>query len=198
VPGVGFTARTWALRPRIRTCARAAPRYSTKRAQPSMRASQKRAGLIALAVIILDQVTKFWIQKHLVLYTTHPVLPDFFNIVHVLNRGAAFGFLNRSDIRWQTYFFFAATALAVCIINHLLRMAREGDRLLVVGLGLILGGAVGNLIDRIRTGEVVDFLDFYWKTYHWPAFNVADIGIFLGSMALLVAFYRMRRPSSRS
>ena len=151
---------------------------------------------IAVLVVILDQLTKLWIQDHMVLYTTRTVIPGFFNIVHVLNRGAAFGFLNRSDIQWQTYFFFAATALAVLIIFHLLRLAQDDDRLLTVGLGLILGGAVGNLIDRIRTGEVVDFLDFYWKSYHWPAFNVADIAIFLGSLGLLAAFYRMRRPSS--
>lgn len=163
-----------------------------------MRASQKLAGSIALAIIVLDQVTKLMIQKTMVLYTSHPVIPDFFNIVHVLNRGAAFGFLNRSDIRWQTYFFFAATALAVLIINHLLRLARDDDKLLIVGLGLILGGAIGNLIDRVRTGEVVDFLEFYWKSFHWPAFNVADSAIFIGSLALLVAFYRMRRPSDRS
>jgi signal peptidase II len=161
-----------------------------------MRASYKIAGPIALGVVLLDQATKLWIQNHMVLYTTRPVIPDFFNIVYVLNRGAAFGFLNRSDIAWQTYFFFAATALAVMIIVHLLRMARDDDKLLVMGLGSILGGAVGNLIDRIKTGQVVDFLDFYWKTYHWPAFNVADIAIFLGSLALLVAFYRMRRPVS--
>jgi signal peptidase II len=162
-----------------------------------MRKNQKLAGAIALSVVLLDLVTKLWVQKSLGLYTAKTVIPGFFNIVHVLNRGAAFGFLNRSDIRWQTYFFFAATALAVLIINHLLRMAREGDWLLVIGLGLILGGALGNLIDRIKTGEVVDFLDFYWKSYHWPAFNVADMAIFLGSMALLMAFYRLRRPPSR-
>uniref|UniRef100_I2Q0S7 Lipoprotein signal peptidase n=1 Tax=Desulfovibrio sp. U5L TaxID=596152 RepID=I2Q0S7_9BACT len=161
-----------------------------------MRASYKLAGPIALGLVLLDQATKLWIQNHMVLYTTRPVIPDFFNIVYVLNRGAAFGFLNRSDIAWQTYFFFAATALAVMIIVHLLRMARDDDKLLVMGLGSILGGAVGNLIDRIKTGQVVDFLDFYWKSYHWPAFNVADIAIFLGSLALLVAFYRMRRPAS--
>jgi len=163
----------------------------------TIRKSQKLAGGIALSVVLLDLVTKLWVQKSLGLYTAKAVIPGFFNIVHVLNRGAAFGFLNRSDIRWQTYFFFAATALAVLIINHLLRMAREGDWLLVIGLGLILGGALGNLIDRIKTGEVVDFLDFYWKSYHWPAFNVADMAIFLGSMALLMAFYRLRRPPSR-
>lgn len=161
-----------------------------------MRLSYKIAGPIALGVILLDQATKLWIQNHMVLYTTRPVLPDFFNIVYVLNRGAAFGFLNRSDIAWQTYFFFAATALAVMIIVHLLRLARSDDKLLIIGLGSILGGAIGNLIDRIKTGEVVDFLDFYWKSYHWPAFNVADIAIFLGSLALLAAFYRMRRPVS--
>lgn len=163
-----------------------------------MRRSFKIALPLALLLVVLDQVVKTWIQHHMVLYTTKPVIPGFFNIVYVLNRGAAFGFLNRSDIQWQTYFFFAATALAVLIIFHLLRMARDADTLLILSLGSILGGAVGNLIDRIRTGEVVDFLDFYWKTYHWPAFNVADIGIFLGSMALLVAFYRMRRPADRS
>jgi signal peptidase II len=160
-----------------------------------MRARYILASSIALVVVVLDQITKLWIQNHMVLFTTRPVIPDFFNIVYVLNRGAAFGFLNRSDIAWQTYFFFAATAMAVMIIIHLLRMAHAGDTLLVVALGLILGGAIGNLIDRIKTGEVVDFLDFYWKSFHWPAFNVADIGIFMGSLGLLVAFYRMRRPA---
>ncbi|WP_428569223.1 MAG: signal peptidase II [Solidesulfovibrio sp. DCME] len=163
-----------------------------------MRRSFRLALPLALLLIGLDQATKAWIQHNMVLYTTRPVIPDFFNLVYVLNRGAAFGFLNRSDIQWQTYFFFAATALAVLIIIHLLRMARDSDTLLILGLGSILGGAIGNLFDRIRTGEVVDFLDFYWKSYHWPAFNVADIAIFLGSMALLIAFYRMRRPRDRS
>jgi len=163
-----------------------------------MRKSYRIALPIAVLVVILDQLTKLWIQDHMVLYTTRTIVPGFFNIVHVLNRGAAFGFLNRSDIQWQTYFFFAATALAVLIIFHLLRMARDDDKLLITGLGLILGGAVGNLIDRIKTGEVVDFLDFYWKTYHWPAFNVADIAIFLGSLGLVFAFYRLRRPPQDS
>jgi signal peptidase II len=161
-----------------------------------MRVSYKLAIPIAATVVLLDQVTKLWVQQHMVLYTTRPVIPDFFNIVYVLNRGAAFGFLNRSDIAWQTYFFFAATALAVMIILHLLRLARNEDKLLIIGLGCILGGAIGNLIDRIKTGEVVDFLDFYWKSFHWPAFNVADIAIFLGSLGLLAAFYRLRRPTS--
>ncbi|MGE4535872.1 MAG: signal peptidase II [Desulfovibrio sp.] len=162
-----------------------------------MRPSFKIAIPLALVLIVLDQAAKLWIVGNMTLYTTRQVIPGFFNIVYVLNRGAAFGFLNRNDIQWQTYFFFAATALAVLIIFHLLRMASPDNKLLIIGLGSILGGAVGNLIDRIKTGEVVDFLDFYYKGYHWPAFNVADIAIFLGSLALLAAFYRMRRPASR-
>ncbi|UJX40639.1 signal peptidase II [Desulfovibrio sp. JY] len=162
-----------------------------------MRPSFKIAIPLALVLIVLDQAAKLWIVGNMTLYTTRQVIPGFFNIVYVLNRGAAFGFLNRNDIKWQTYFFFAATALAVLIIFHLLRMAKDDNKLLIIGLGSILGGAVGNLIDRIKTGEVVDFLDFHYKAYHWPAFNVADIAIFLGSLALLAAFYRMRRPSSR-
>ena len=153
-----------------------------------MRLSYRIALPIAALVVLLDQLTKLWIQEHMVLYTTRTVIPGFFNIVHVLNRGAAFGFLNRSDIQWQTYFFFAATALAVMIIFHLLRMARDDDKLLITGLGLILGGAVGNLIDRIRQGLVIDFFDFRI----WPVFNVADIAIVLGVAGMIFAIlFRM-------
>jgi len=76
---------------------------------------------------------------------------------------------------------------------HLLRMARDDDKLLIIGLGLILGGAIGNLIDRIRLGEVIDFLDVYISTYHWPAFNVADIAITCGAFAVLVSMYMQNR-----
>lgn len=158
-----------------------------------MKRSYKLAGILTLAVVALDQAAKAWILANIVLYTTHPVIPGFFNIVHVLNKGAAFGFLNRTDITWQTYLFFATTALAVVLILHLLRAALEEDTTLICGLGLILGGALGNLIDRIRFGEVVDFLDFHYGDLHWPAFNVADIAITLGSVALLAAFLRARK-----
>jgi signal peptidase II len=158
-----------------------------------MKRSYKLAGILTLAVVILDQASKAWILANIVLYTTHPVIPGFFNIVHVLNKGAAFGFLNRADITWQTYLFFATTAMAVVLILHLLRAALEEDTGLICGLGLILGGALGNLVDRIRFGEVVDFLDFHYGDMHWPAFNVADIAITLGSVALLASFLRARK-----
>jgi signal peptidase II len=147
------------------------------------------AASLAAVVTILDQATKLQIQKHLTLFTSVEVIPGFFNLVHTLNRGAAFGFLNNPDTSWQTYFFIGATALAVTIIFNLLSKASPGDKLLICSLGLILGGAIGNLIDRVRTGEVIDFLDFVIASYHWPAFNVADIAISCGSLALILSFY---------
>lgn len=148
---------------------------------------------LALIVLILDQATKFWVASALPIWATRTVIPGFFNLVHVLNKGAAFGFLNDMDAVWRPYFFLAVTALAIVLILHLLRTVPREDRVLFTALGLILGGALGNMVDRIRLGEVVDFLDFYISAYHWPAFNVADISISLGSVLLLVSVYRNRR-----
>ena len=151
------------------------------------------AGTIAAVIVILDQITKFEIRRTLALYTTREVIPGFFNLVHTMNKGAAFGFQNNPDGTWQPYFFIVVSALAVVIILNLLARAYNGSRLFVVALGLILGGAVGNMIDRVRFGQVVDFLEFYVKSFVWPAFNVADIGITLGTLALIVSFYTRRK-----
>lgn len=158
-----------------------------------MKPHYKLAGSLALAVTVLDQATKLQVQKHLKLFTAVEVVPGFFNLVHTVNRGAAFGFLNTQDTDWQVYFFIAAAALAVVIIANLLSKAENEGRLFVCALGLILGGAIGNLIDRLRLGEVIDFLDFAIGSYHWPAFNVADIAITCGSLALIVSFYARGR-----
>ena len=149
--------------------------------------------LLALIMLVLDQITKLWVAATLPFWTSKTVIPGFFNLVHVLNKGAAFGFLNDLDAVWRPYFFMAATALAIVLILHLLRTVPREDRVLFTALGLILGGALGNLADRIRLGEVIDFLDFYIGKYHWPAFNVADIAISVGSVLLLVSVYRNRR-----
>lgn len=154
------------------------------------------AGSLAAVIVILDQITKVQIQKHIALFATIEVIPGFFNLVHTVNKGAAFGFLNRTDIAWQTYFFIAVTSLAIVIVLNLLSKAKDEGRLFVIALGLILGGALGNMIDRIRLGEVVDFLDFALGSYHWPAFNVADIAITLGSLALIMSFYGRKSPKS--
>ncbi len=149
--------------------------------------------ILALIVLVLDQATKFWVAAVLPLWTSKTVIPGFFNLVHVLNKGAAFGFLNEVEAAWRPYFFLGATALAIVLILHLLRTVPREDTVLFTALGLILGGAVGNLADRIRLGEVIDFLDFYIGKYHWPAFNVADMAISVGSVLLLVSVYRNRR-----
>lgn len=141
-------------------------------------------------VVALDQMTKAWVLAAIPQYTEIPVIKGLFNLVHVRNRGAAFGFLNRHDISWQFWLFFAATVIAACVVIMLAKHARSREYVFFTSLGFILGGAVGNLIDRIRFREVVDFLDFFYGSYHWPAFNVADIAICCGAALALILSWR--------
>ena len=148
------------------------------------------AGIISAATLILDQITKIAVREKMVLWTSETVIPGFFNLVHVINKGAAFGFLNRADITWQRNFFVVVTIIALVAIGMLLKSAEKKDKFQIVGLGLVLGGAIGNLIDRILYHQVTDFLDFYYGSHHYPAFNVADIAICLGAFAMIVSFYK--------
>lgn len=162
--------------------------------KPDMRRRYRTIGLVAAVVFALDQLTKLWIQQAVPVWEKgFTVIPGFFDIVHILNRGAAFGFLNRHDIDWQRPFFIAVSILAVGLIWVLAKSQEDDGPFYVHGLGLILGGALGNLLDRARLGVVVDFLDFYIGDMHWPAFNVADMGFCVGAGALLVSFYQQRR-----
>ncbi|MBU4525178.1 MAG: signal peptidase II [Desulfomicrobium sp.] len=161
---------------------------------PDMGRRYRTIGVIAAVVFVLDQLTKLWIQQAIPVWEKgFTVIPGFFDIVHILNRGAAFGFLNRDDIDWQRPFFIAVSIVAVGLIGVLAKSKEDDGPFYVYGLGLILGGALGNLLDRVRLGVVVDFLDFYVADMHWPAFNVADMGICIGAGALLVSFYQQRR-----
>lgn len=163
-----------------------------------MDARLKTAAILAASIIVPDQITKAVIQQKYPLWATDPVIPGFFNLAHVLNKGAAFGFLNNPDSNWQIWFFAAITVFAVGFIYYLLTTADKGDRFFIWGLGLVLGGALGNLIDRMRFGFVVDFLDFYVGDYHWPAFNVADIAITCGAFAIIVSMYMKNQREKRS
>lgn len=146
---------------------------------------------IAAAVLALDQIAKYAIIDWMGARTSIEFIPGILNLVNVRNRGAAFGFLNRSDIEWQFWLFLAATGVAILAIFIL---AKNGKPLLISGLGLILGGAAGNLVDRIRFRAVTDFLDFYWHNWHWPAFNIADSAICLGViLAGLTSFHSSRK-----
>lgn len=149
--------------------------------------------LVALVVIVLDQWTKWLTLAYIPEYRPVPVIPGFFDLVNVRNRGAAFGFLNRSDIEWQFWLFLGATVAAVAAIIALIRSMRDNDRRLVLGLGLVMGGALGNLVDRVRFRAVIDFLDFYIGAWHWPAFNVADVAICLGALLACLSLWRHPR-----
>ncbi|SMC44359.1 signal peptidase II Aspartic peptidase. MEROPS family A08 [Desulfocicer vacuolatum DSM 3385] len=142
---------------------------------------------IAGGVILADQLTKALIMAQLPLYERMEVT-SFFNITHVLNPGGAFGmFATQSPVVRRFFFLFVSSLVSLGLLWFYGQVARE-HRFLSMGLAAIFGGAVGNLIDRFRFGQVVDFLDFYIGTWHWPAFNVADSAICIG-MAIL--FYHV-------
>ena len=140
----------------------------------------------ALAVVALDQISKIVLAYHIPKYASIPVIEGFFNLVHVRNRGMAFGLMNRPGHGFKFYFLIAATLCAIVLLLFWFRKMKDEDHNITIGISLILGGAVGNLIDRIRLGEVIDFLDFYVGSYHWPAFNVADAAITIGIFWLAV------------
>jgi signal peptidase II len=156
---------------------------------------KKTAFFLAMAalVLLLDQLTKAWIISTLRVHESFAVIGGFFNITHVRNPGAAFGFLAGASPAFRYVFFLAVTVAAIALILRYLRTTRIEDLSLVFSLALILAGAVGNLIDRVRFGEVVDFLDVYIVGYHWPAFNVADSAITVGAAILIVVLLQKRK-----
>lgn len=148
---------------------------------------------IALTVALLDQLSKYYIQRAFRPGQVVTVIPHFFNLTFVLNPGAAFGFLAGASASFRNPFFIAVSLLAVAfIVYYRFRDGRLGI-FPSLGLSLILGGAVGNLVDRLRLGMVVDFLDFYYGDYHWPAFNLADSAITVGVALMILEMIVERR-----
>ena len=135
---------------------------------------------IAAVVLVLDQLTKFVALRRLALGIPQPVIDGFFSLTLVMNPGLAFGMLGRTPPAWRWVIAALSLVALLALLSFARRLAPTGGMLSALALGLILGGAVGNLIDRARFGAVVDFLDFFWRDYHWPAFNVADSGISVG------------------
>lgn len=148
---------------------------------------------LSLLVLVLDQASKFWIQQVFEPYQSLEVLP-IFNLVLVFNTGAAFSFLGDAG-GWQRWFFIGLALVVSLVLLAWLRRLEETELITGWGLALVLGGAVGNLIDRVLLGHVVDFLDFHWAGWHWPAFNVADMAITCGVALLLVDGFLPRRRS---
>lgn len=150
----------------------------------------------AIAIVVLDQLTKFMVMQRLSPYEAIEVIPGFFNLVFYMNKGAAFGILNEGGLARQL--FLIGTSIAALAIVAVL-VWQSSSALATFALSLIAGGAIGNLIDRARFGFVVDFLDFYLSTHHWPAFNVADSAITVGvGLTLIIYLFSNEKPGLKA
>lgn len=134
-------------------------------------------------VVLLDQISKRWVVDFLGMNVYHPVT-SWFNLVHVRNKGVTFGLLNNINHDYAIYGLIGVAALVVGLLLRWLYLAHSA--LVASALGMIIGGAIGNVIDRVRVGAVIDFLDFHYQDYHWYAFNVADAAIVVGVVLLML------------
>lgn len=141
--------------------------------------------LIALLVVLLDRASKWLVAKNIALHDSIVVIPGLFRLTHVQNRGAAFGLFDDSPNEWKVTALILFSLLALIVVLVLLWKNGHTMNATGVGLSLVLGGALGNLWDRLVARHVVDFLDFYVGRYHWPAFNVADSAIVVGALLLV-------------
>ncbi len=136
--------------------------------------------LLLSIVVVLDQLTKQLVVENLMLFQSIVVVPGFFNLTYVTNPGAAFSLLAGADARWRDPFFLGVGGVALVVLTFMYFHIRRRTPKQALALGLIAGGALGNLIDRMRLGAVIDFIDVHWSGYHWPAFNIADSAICVG------------------
>jgi len=148
--------------------------------------------LLAVGIFLTDRVSKWAVMHTLVLGETRRIIPGLFNLTHLRNRGAAFGLFAETESTLVVFFLIAFSAAALILVLVLLWRGAASPWA-GAGLSLILGGALGNLVDRLNNGGVVDFLDFHLGPYHWPAFNVADSAIVVGAAVLMLELFRSRR-----
>lgn len=151
--------------------------------------------LVGLIVVILDQATKYSVMQSMRLHESIPVVPNLFSITYIRNPGAAFGLLAGSSNAFRMVFFGVTSVFALGLLGTILARLPEKDWIGQLSIAGVLGGAIGNLIDRLRFGEVIDFLDVYYETYHWPAFNVADSAISVGVVCLIIHFAFERKDA---
>lgn len=151
-------------------------------------------GLLSLAIIVVDQITKVYVVQAMRLHESISVIPNFFSITYIRNPGAAFGFLSSSSGSFRFVFFGLTSIFAMGLLGTILVRMPKHDWMGQLSVAGILGGAIGNLLDRLRYGEVIDFLDFYVDAYHWPAFNVADSAITVGVVFLILHFAFEKHP----
>jgi len=152
--------------------------------------------LVTGSVVVLDQLTKWFVRHEMPLYESIPVIDGFFSITHASNPGGAFSLLAGISQGIRVPFFFVAAATAICVLVYFLRQIPTEQRWLLFAVAGVLGGAIGNLIDRIAFGQVTDFLLLYWRQYQWPAFNVADSFITVGVVILVAHSLFSRQPQA--
>jgi signal peptidase II len=153
---------------------------------------------VAAGVFTLDRLTKWMIETYVSVQDMHVIIPGFFNIIHSRNPGAAFSLFANSNSTWRTVLLIGLAGIALVVMGGLLWNANRLDRITRWGLALIFGGAMGNVFDRIAWGTVTDFLEFYVGSLRWPAFNVADSCIVIGSGLLILDLLRPKRVADRS
>lgn len=141
---------------------------------------------VATCLLATDQFSKWLVARNVHIHESIQVIPGLLNITHVRNTGAAFGILSSPEPGLRSSLLLGFSLLALGFILWVWFRERPTSRLQVISLAMILGGALGNLVDRARLGQVLDFLDFYWRQYHWPAFNVADSAVTVGVILFLV------------
>jgi signal peptidase II len=154
--------------------------------------------LLLVVGLALDQVTKGLVVQRLPLRSQIPLIPNFLNLVHVQNQGAAFGLLSGWPVQYTWRFFVAVSGVVLAVLGYLLWRLPDDHWPAALGYSLILTGALGNLIDRLRRGVVVDFIDVYWRHYHWPAFNVADSLVCVGAAILVWVIIREEKTADAS
>jgi signal peptidase II len=151
--------------------------------------------LIAFLVVLLDRATKWAVAQNIPLHDGKQIIPGFFRITHVENRGAAFGLFADSPAQWKIAMLVLFSIVALIVVSALLWRNSHSMTTTGIGLALILGGALGNLWDRLLNGRVVDFLLFYIGQYQWPAFNVADSAIVVGAGLLVIEILFAKTPA---
>jgi signal peptidase II len=156
------------------------PRGSSSFGSAGLSAKWKLVAGWLVIIIIIDQLTKAIVDRLMPLHESIPIIDGLFSLTYVRNTGAAFGIFAGSHQAFRLPFLVLVSVLAIGFILMMLKRLRDQETGLATALSFILGGAIGNLVDRVLHGEVIDFLDFYWSSYHWPAFNLADSFITVG------------------
>ena len=155
--------------------------------------------LLILVLLIVDQITKAIVFQKIAFLSSQSIIPGFFNLTHIHNRGAIFGLFSQSESQLLHIVLMLATLVALALVVYYFFSTPPAEKLSKISLSLILAGALGNLVDRIFRGYVIDFLDLYVKKWHWPSFNVADSCVTIGAFLLVfVVFFKRRRKCTPS